>query len=68
MSYSFYWIYNMKKIFLILIFTSFHLGLAGVPIEKRTTDMRIKMLNGEYGRLSDYVGNGLTIINFWTTW
>ena len=26
------------------------------------------MLNGEYGRLSDYIGNGLTIINFWTTW
>jgi len=58
----------MKKFWLILILSSLHFSLANSPVEERTKDMRIKMLNGEYGKLSDYVGGGPTIINFWTTW
>ncbi len=58
----------MKKIWLILTPLSLTVALASTPTEERTKDMRIKMLNGEYGKLSDYVGDGPTIINFWTTW
>jgi hypothetical protein len=58
----------MKKFWLILILSGLHFSLANSPVEERTKDMRIKMLNGEYGKLSDYIGDGPTIVNFWTTW
>ena len=36
--------------------------------EKKVKDNRVKMLNGEYAKLSDFNKNGPMIINFWTTW
>ncbi len=35
---------------------------------KKIVDSRIKMLNGEYAKLSDFNSSGPLIINFWTTW
>ncbi len=35
---------------------------------KKVKDNRVKMLNGEYAKLSDFNKNGPMIINFWTTW
>tara|TARA_B100000886_G_C20400420_1_gene482324 strand:- start:1147 stop:1425 length:279 start_codon:yes stop_codon:yes gene_type:complete len=35
---------------------------------KKIVDSRIKMLNGEYAKLSDFTVSGPLIINFWTTW
>ena len=37
-------------------------------LAKKIDDSRIKMLNGEYARLSDFHSEGPLIINFWTTW
>ena len=35
---------------------------------KKIDNTRIKMLNGEYAKLSDFHSDGPLIINFWTTW
>ena len=35
---------------------------------KKIDNSRIKMLNGEYAKLSDFHSDGPLIINFWTTW
>jgi len=35
---------------------------------KKIVDSRMKMLNGEYAKLSDFISSGPLIINFWTTW
>ncbi len=35
---------------------------------KKINNSRIKMLNGEYAKLSDFHSDGPLIINFWTTW
>ena len=37
-------------------------------LAKKIDDSRIKMLNGEYAKLSDFHSEGPLIINFWTTW
>jgi hypothetical protein len=31
-------------------------------------EAKLRMLDGEYSQLSQYVGNGPLIIDFWTTW
>ena len=48
---------------LSLLFFSIEILLA-----KKIDNSRIKMLNGEYAKLSDFHSNGPLIINFWTTW
>ena len=39
-----------------------------VLLAKKIDNSRIKMLNGEYAKLSDFHSDGPLIINFWTTW
>lgn len=57
----------MKKyIFPVLVFISFVFSLA--LKDNKIPSSRIKMLNGEYARLSDFNEDGPMIINFWTTW
>jgi len=31
-------------------------------------DAKLRMLDGEYSQLSQYVGDGPLIVDFWTTW
>jgi len=58
----------MKKILNILpLFILLCLSL-DVVMGKKIDDSRIKMLNGEYAKLSDFHSDGPLIINFWTTW
>ena len=60
----------MKKSYhftLIFLFLSQVISAAGIKNNK-IPNAKIKMLNGEYAKLSDFNQNGPTIINFWTTW
>ena len=55
-----------------LVKTFFALSLLFFSVEillaKKIDNSRIKMLNGEYAKLSDFHSDGPLIINFWTTW
>ena len=31
-------------------------------------EAKLRMLDGEYSQLSQYVGDGPLIVDFWTTW
>jgi len=31
-------------------------------------DAKLRMLDGEYSQLSQYIGDGPLIVDFWTTW
>jgi hypothetical protein len=55
----------IKLISAILLLQIFSLDIA---LAKKIDDTRIKMLNGEYAKLSDFNSDGPMIINFWTTW
>ena len=60
--------YKMKlllKTFLTLLLLSFSVDTL---LAKKVDDSRIKMLNGEYAKLSNFYSDGPLIINFWTTW
>ena len=58
----------MKKISPILILFILQLFASETLVAKKIDNPRIKMLNGEYAKLSDFNSNGPMIINFWTTW
>ncbi len=59
--------YNMRKTILSsLVMLTFMVSLA--LKENKIPSTRIKMLNGEYAKLSDFNQDGPMIINFWTTW
>jgi len=55
----------IKLISAILLMQILSLDIA---LAKKIDDTRIKMLNGEYAKLSDFNSDGPMIINFWTTW
>ena len=55
----------LLKTFLTLLLLSFSVDTL---LAKKVDDSRIKMLNGEYAKLSDFHSDGPLIINFWTTW
>ena len=56
----------------LLIKTLLALSLLSFSVDillaKKIDNSRIKMLNGEYAKLSDFHSDGPLIINFWTTW
>ena len=56
-----------KTLNLLPVFLLLSLSL-DVAMGKKIDDSRIKMLNGEYAKLSDFHSDGPLIINFWTTW
>ena len=55
----------LLKTFLTLLLLFFSVDTL---LAKKVDDSRIKMLNGEYAKLSDFNSDGPLIINFWTTW
>jgi len=60
----------MKKVYqpaIIFIFLVQFVTAASIK-DNQLPDSRIKMLNGEYAKLSDFNEDGPVIINFWTTW
>ncbi|MEC7730062.1 MAG: hypothetical protein VX497_02145 [Candidatus Neomarinimicrobiota bacterium] len=60
----------MKKVYqpaIIFIFLVQSVMAASIK-DNQVPDSRIKMLNGEYAKLSDFNEDGPVIINFWTTW
>ena len=58
----------MKLLIKTLLVLSLLFFSVGILLAKRIDNSRIKMLNGEYAKLSDFHSNGPLIINFWTTW
>tara|TARA_A100001011_G_scaffold264928_1_gene273718 strand:+ start:176 stop:352 length:177 start_codon:yes stop_codon:yes gene_type:complete len=58
----------MKRILNLLAVSLFLCLSLDVAMGKKIDDSRIKMLNGEYAKLSDFHSDGPLIINFWTTW
>ena len=58
----------MRRINPTLILLILQLFAAETLVAKKIDNARIKMLNGEYAKLSDFNSNGPMIINFWTTW
>ncbi len=58
----------MKFLIKTLLALSLLLFSVEILLAKRIDNSRIKMLNGEYAKLSDFHSNGPLIINFWTTW
>ena len=59
----------MRSIFLILLisFTSL-LSKDDKKINSTVPDEKIRMINGEFSELKDYVGTGPLLLEFWTTW
>ena len=58
----------MKK-YLIPIIIILGSILSGSALkDNKIPNSRIKMLNGEYAKLSDFNQDGPMIVNFWTTW
>ena len=58
----------MKLLIKTLLALSLLLFSVEILLAKRIDNSRIKMLNGEYAKLSDFHSDGPLIINFWTTW
>ena len=58
----------MKLLIKALITFSLLSFSVDILLAKKIDNSRIKMLNGEYAKLSDFHSDGPLIINFWTTW
>ena len=58
----------MKLLIKALITLSLLFFSVASLLAKKFDNSRIKMLNGEYAKLSDFHSEGPLIINFWTTW
>ncbi len=57
-----------STIYLLALVMSFQLLQGKDTVIEKLPNARLKMLDGEYAQLSDFNNNGLTFINFWTTW
>ena len=58
----------MKLLIKTLLALSLLFFSVEILLAKKIDKSRIKMLNGEYAKLSDFHSDGPLIINFWTTW
>lgn len=58
----------MKKYIVLTIILSASILSESAINDKKIPNSRIKMLNGEYAKLSDFNQDGPMIVNFWTTW
>ena len=60
----------MKKVYqpAIILFIILQFVVAASIKDNQIPDSKIKMLNGEYAKLSDFNEDGPMRINFWTTW
>ena len=59
----------MKQIFLLFLFSSSLLTAKDKEdLNTLVPDEKIRMINGEFSELKDYVGNGPLLLEFWTTW
>jgi len=59
---------NIKRYLFTALIILTQILSGSVLEEKRIPVSRIKMLNGEYAKLSDFNTDGPMIVNFWTTW
>ena len=57
----------IKNIILTVLLFS-QIGIPTTLEGKKIVDTRIRMVDGEYAKLSDFHRDGPMIINFWTTW
>ncbi len=57
----------MKYLTLILFFT-FTVTFAQNAVNKKAPDFEIETISGDEVALSDFLGNGPVLINFWATW
>ncbi len=53
----------MRKFLITLLFLS-SMGLS----QDKVPNLRLKMLNGKYAKIHDFIKEGPTIIDFWATW
>ena len=53
----------MKKLILI-----FGLIFSTLSAQDKVPNMRLKMINGKYAKLYDFLKDGPMIIDFWATW
>jgi hypothetical protein len=58
----------MKNIYLLALVMNFQFIQGENTKVVKIPDARLKMLDGEYAKLSDFNNDGPVIINFWTTW
>ena len=58
----------MKKIVTAFLLFSTSISFSNSKEGSKIPKSRIKMLNGNYAKLSNYHAEGPAIINFWTTW
>ena len=58
----------MKKYLFPIIITLASILFGSALKDNKIPNSRIKMLNGEYAKLSDFNQDGPMIVNFWTTW
>ena len=59
----------IKNIIIVLFLLYLNHDLIANSLEgSKVPKSRIKMLNGNYAKLSEYHEDGPVIINFWTTW
>ena len=57
--------YNFLSFILIIFLSDL---IANPPKKDKVPDIKMRMLNGEYSQLYDYIGEGPLLIDFWTTW
>ncbi len=53
----------MRRLIIVLFFL-----LSILIAQDRVPNLRLKMLNGKYAKLHDYLKDGPMIIDFWATW
>jgi len=59
----------MRVLFTIFsFFITFSYAQNNVELNTKVPDEKIRMLNGEFSELSNYVGEGPLLLEFWTTW
>ena len=59
----------MKPIILLFLFSlSLLTAKDKEGLKTVVPDEKIRMINGEFSDLKDYVGDGPLLIDFWTTW
>ena len=59
----------MRALIIIFqIFISFLFAQNDEKLNTKIPDEKIRMINGEFSELKNYVGDGPLLIEFWTTW
>ena len=57
-----------KVIILISLFFITSVAYGDTTHVSELPEAKLRMLDGEYSQLSQYIGDGPLIVDFWTTW